>query len=254
MTASAPIRGAVSSLSAALVHGPVREARVAARTRLGVYLLLDRDGEARTTDVLPVVTSDALALPIALRLPVTSATVRWPVEQGETVSVGGGSVCASGLLVEAVRTVRPARVRRAWQPRTERRGSPGCAAHTPSSMTRLIGRLGSGPGLTPEADDELAGHLLVRWALGGCVPDLEPHLHRTTALSAALLRAAAQGYAVPEVVEYVDAVVGGDRDGALRLRPRVAAIGHTSGPALLRGIHAALYAPPSHPSVERTVA
>ncbi|MGA8047118.1 MAG: DUF2877 domain-containing protein [Dermatophilaceae bacterium] len=246
MTASAPIRGAVSSLSEALVHGPRREASVAARTRLGVYLLLDGG-----TEVLPVLTRDALLLPTALRVPLDSATLRWPLEPGQTVAVGAGAVVAPSLRVEAVRTVRPARVRRA-----QGRDPLGCAPHTSDSVADLLqlARLGRGPGLTPEADDELAGHLLVAWALGAPTPDLEPHLHRTTALSASLLRAAAQGYAVPEVVAYVDAVVGGDRDAARRLRPRVDAIGHTSGPALLRGIHAFLDLRPTQPSVERTVA
>lgn len=248
MTASAPIRGVVSSLSAALVHGPVRGARVAARTRVGVYLLLDGGAE-----VLPVVTRDALSLPTALRLPLASTALRWPLEPGETVAVGDGAVVARSLRVEAVRTVRPAQVRPAQAIRTEAGGPPGCAPHT-SSVAGLLGRVGRGPGLTPEADDELAGHLLVAWALGVATPDLTPHLHRTTALSASLLRAAAQGYAVPEVVAYVDAVVAGDRDGARRLRPRVDAIGHTSGPALVRGIHASLDLRPTQPSVERTVA
>ena len=264
MTDSAPIRGAVSRLSAGLVHAPVREAAVAARTRLGVYLLLDGGADGRPTEVLPVVTSDALMLPTALRLPVSSATFEWPVEQGETASVGGGTVAGAGLRVEVVRTVRPARVRRAPVLRTEGRRSLRRAPHTPSLLGGLLARLGGGPGLTPEADDELAGHLLVAWALGRSVPDLEAQLHRTTALSASLLRAAAQGYAVPEVVEYVDAVIRGDRDGALRLRPLVEAIGHTSGPALLRGIDDAMldldlrrfrhHDLPTHPSVERTVA
>ena len=250
MTDSAPIRGAVSSLSAALVHGPLREAVVAARTRLGFYLLLD--GGA---DVLPVVTSDALVLPTALRLPVTSARFESSVEQGRAVSVGAGCVRAPGLRVEAVRTVRPAQVRRAPEPRTEWPDLAGCAPHTRDrALAPLIARLGRGPGLTPEADDELAGHLLVGWALGVAAPDLEPHLHRTTALSASLLRAAAHGYAVPEVVAYVNAVVGADRDAARRLRAHVDSIGHTSGPALLRGIHASLALRPSQPSVERTVA
>jgi hypothetical protein len=255
MTDSAPLRGAVSSLSAALVHGPLRAARVAARTRLGVYLLLGAEEGAQGCDVLPLVTSDALMLPTAMRLAVTSATVGLPVELGESVTVGGGAVVAPGLRVVAVRTVRPARVRRAQVSRAQVGGTHRCAPHTSAPVADLVGRLGRGPGLTPEADDELAGHLLVAWALGLPVPDLEPQLHRTTALSASLLRAAAQGYAVPEVVAYVDAVVGCDRDGALRLLPRVEAIGHTSGPALLRGIHSTLdRCPTVQQSVERTVA
>jgi hypothetical protein len=146
-------------------------------------------------------------------------------------------------VVTLVRTVRPAQVRRV----------AGGRPHTPLRSERRRQLVGRGPGLTPEGDDELAGHLLVLAAVGGAVPDLEPELHRTTALSASLLRAAARGYAVPEVVAYVDAVLAGDAATEDLLRPQVGAIGHTSGPALLRGIDTALDRAP-HPSSERTVA
>ncbi len=90
--------------------------------------------------------------------------------------------------VDIVRTFRPSRVRRSTVP-----ASPAAESMIGELLRH---RLGLGPGLTPEADDELAGHLLVAAATGAPVPELEPQLHRTTALSASLLRAAAQGYAV----------------------------------------------------------
>ena len=224
-----PLRATVSVLSALLVRGAPRCGRVVASTRFGCYVLLD-GGE----EVLPVLTSDALALPTALTLAGPSRAAAPALPVGEVVVVGGSRVTAAGLEVAVVRTVRPARVRLVDAAR----------AHTPLRPADLRAALGRGPGLTPEGDDELAGHLLVTFALGGPAPDLEPHLHRTTALSASLLRAAARGYAVPQVVAYVDAVVGADLgvdDGtARRLLPAVAAIGHSSGEALLRGIHRAL--------------
>ena len=70
-------------------------------------------------------------------------------------------------------------------------------------------------------------------------------------IAASLLRAAALGYAVPQVVAYVDAVVGADIATARRLRPAVAAIGHSSGEALLRGIHRALATREGVPTDER---
>lgn len=237
---AAPLRATVSSLAVPTVSGPVRWATVVASTRRGAYLLLDGG-----TEVLPLLTSEALALPTAVRLAVPSALVSLGLEVGQEVEVGGSRIVAGALEVVVVRTVLPARVRPV----------PGGAPHTPVRSGEVLALLGRGPGLTPEGDDELAGRLLVTVAAGGAVPDLGPHLHRTTALSASLLRAAAWGYAVPEVVAYVDAVVGRDPVTARRLRPAVAAIGHTSGAALLRGVAAALPASEmSHPSLERTVA
>jgi hypothetical protein len=253
MSEQTALRAAVSSLSAALVDGPARTATVVAASPFGLYLLLEETGGA-SVDVLPVLTADALALPTAVRLPLRSEELTWPLRTGDTATVGAGAVVLPSLRVDVVRTTRPARVRRVG-PHAPPAGDPlELAPHTPPGAAALLALVGRGAGLTPEADDVLAGHLLVGWALGRPAPDLEPELHRTTALSASLLRAAAQGYAVPEAVAYVDAVVAGDRDAVLALRPRVMAIGHSSGPALLRGIQAALYVPPSHPSVERTVA
>ena len=65
---------------------------------------------------------------------------------------------------------------------------------------------------------------------------------------------AAQGYAVPAVVAYVDAVVGHDQRTADRVRPQIEAIGHTSGPALLRGIHAATARIDAEADAQRSVA
>lgn len=268
MTAAADVpvltcRAAVSTLMASLLQGPVRETTVVASTRVGCYLLLDNGAE-----VLPILTADALALPTAVRLTESSRTLPlWlpaAFRIGATVLVGdsvvradgsalgvagfalgvaGSAVRGAGLRIEVVRSVRPARVRTV----------AGGAPHTALRADRVAALLGRGPGLTPEGDDELAGHLLVVAAAGGTPPHLEAALHRTTALSASLLRAAAQGYAVPAVVAYVDAVVAGDPIAAHRLRPLVAAIGHSSGPALLRGIDTAWPRRPQSPR-ERTVA
>ena len=252
MSDVAPIRGAVSTLSAHLLRSPTREAVVAAATRRGLYLLVavaGVDGADGAEDVLPVVTSDALLLPTAVRLPVASGAVDWGVEPGERVRVGDAAVLTPTLRIAVVRTVRPARVRPARSP------DPRPLAPHTAVVADLLTRVGAGPGLTPEADDELCGHLLVGWACGTPGPALEPVLHRTTAVSASFLRAAAQGYAVPEVVAYVDAVLGADPGGARGLRRAVSAIGHTSGPALLRGVDAAAsLLQPHQPFVERTVA
>lgn len=228
----------MSSLSAPLVRGPVRPGRVVAAARLGCYVLVDGgagDPVAGGT-VLPVLAPGALALPTAARLPGGALPA---CEVGDRVEVGQGRIAASGWVIEVVRTFRPSRVRR--HARGTGPGPSSDDGHANGSVLRalLATRLGLGPGLTPEGDDELAGHLLVAAATGAPVPDLEPHLHRTTALSASLLSAAAQGYAAPTVVAYVDAALAEDHLATARLRPTIEAIGHTSGPALLRGIHAA---------------
>ena len=85
-----------------------------------------------------------------------------------------------------------------------------------------------------------------------CIRDssgLDSAVDRTTSLSAALLAAAHRGYAVPEVVRLVDAVldavldVHADGDDTLRAAlPDVLAIGHSSGRDLVAGVVGALRA------------
>jgi hypothetical protein len=65
-------------------------------------------------------------------------------------------------------------------------------------------------------------------------------LGATTAVSATLLEAAADGYAARPVVALVDAAVAGDADAVSRALPAVLAIGHTSGGDTVAGIRAAL--------------
>ena len=60
---------------------------------------------------------------------------------------------------------------------------------------------------------------------------------RTTWLSAELLRLAAAGLAAPAVVAVADALAGhGDDDAVPCALPALLAVGHTSGPALARGL------------------
>jgi hypothetical protein len=96
--------------------------------------------------------------------------------------------------------------------------------------------IGRGPGLTPEGDDFVAGMAGVLAAAGrheDVAALLGPDLRRrTTALSATLLELAARGLG-PEPLQ---AVLAGNA-GA---RPRLLALGHTSGRAYARGAAAAL--------------
>jgi hypothetical protein len=109
--------------------------------------------------------------------------------------------------------------------------------------------LGLGEGLTPQGDDVLAGVLVTLAAspatqpmahqLGGIV---DGRADRTTTLSAALLRDAADGFAVPALVDLVDELHEVDHAGRTTTHPaladvvvRLLAVGHTSGAALAHG-------------------
>jgi hypothetical protein len=65
-------------------------------------------------------------------------------------------------------------------------------------------------------------------------------LGSTTAVSGALLEAAADGFAAHPVVSLVDAAVVGHAEATVRALPEVVAIGHTSGRDLVTGVLAAL--------------
>jgi hypothetical protein len=113
-----------------------------------------------------------------------------------------------------------------------RRGDPGAARGAARLLT------GRGPGLTPAGDDLLAGAAAAVAALGAAlgfgprrgwgravvVPDLA---HRTTAVSATLLRLAAAGLA-PEPLHGVLDGSGDPRRGMRSLR-RLLRLGHTTG-------------------------
>ena len=100
-----------------------------------------------------------------------------------------------------------------------------CGSGRPGSRFRTHGEadasapgvgalLGRGPGLTPSGDDALAGALLVAHALGAAAPlaaAVRARLGATTAVSAALLDAAADGFAARDVVTLVDAAARGGR-------------------------------------------
>jgi hypothetical protein len=97
--------GAASPLTAEVVSGPARRALVLARFDSGLYLAVGAHHE-----VLPVVTSDALALPTSVRLPMRSHAVRWGVGPGDTVLVGASSLHLGPHQVRVVRRWRPSRV------------------------------------------------------------------------------------------------------------------------------------------------
>lgn len=98
---------------------------------------------------------------------------------------------------------------------------------------------GLGPGLTPSGDDLLGGALLARFAAGDGaleVSALEKLCARTHRVSAARLRAHAEGEGTRAEVALVDAALEG-REGALREALRaLEGLGHASGGEFARGV------------------
>lgn len=285
----AALPAAASALTARTLREEPREALVVGAHRLGLYLSLEGT-------VLPVVPSDAVALPTALRLGARSSALPggasgdlpWGVEPGDRVLVGGGRVVLPGVEVVAVRTWRPARVRRvapgaacsgdrrrveallveatlscdAWlapairavcsggRPGEHPGTRPGGAGPGEGLETPVAALVGRGRGLTPSGDDALAGALLVAHAVpavvavapGSLATAVRARLAATTAVSGALLGAAADGFAAHPVVTLVDAAVVGHVEATARALPDVVAIGHTSGRDLLAGVLAGLRA------------
>ena len=293
---------AVSPLVAAEVAGAPRRCRVLAAFPTCLYV--DLGAHER---VLAVLASDAVALPIGIRVALPSSEVRWGVEPGAHVVVGEGRVCLPRADVVAVRSLRPGLVRPAA------RGTGGAAALPEPGVlgdlahdltaAALAGRsadpgvrglVGVGRGLTPSGDDALCGVLLTlaavdapeaRLARAAVVAAVCSVLSRTTSLSAALLVAAGEVYAVPDVARLVTLVAGAGSLGrndrteptpgassAGSIRPvgpspeitnltdltecthlvgRVLAIGHSSGRDLLSGVSGALRAVDALPSPSR---
>jgi hypothetical protein len=182
-------------------------------------IYLDLDGRC-----LGVVSASAVQVPCALR---TRLAVLPPVVAAH---VEGGVLHLDDL---------PVRIGRI------------CDAKVPSLDLVALGPLGAevadlvgaGDGLTPYGDDVLCGWLAVHRAAGRSTDhvdaEVRDRLHRTTALSAALLDCAMHGEVIPEFAAYV-AALGTASEGTAADTLR--AIGHTSGAGLLEGARWALAA------------
>lgn len=233
---SREIRCAASSLLTALMDGPERRLEEVARTRVSVHY---ETGDAQ----VPVVT---VSTPFAVRLPAAVITAVLPPPGPVTIGRGRLEQRAASW-----------RVSRWWRP--DRPAGLDAPSADLSALLPHDGRIcglpaldpaydglrpsalvGHGPGLTPAGDDVLAGALVAAHATA------DPRLPawrtstgqalattRTTAVSRALLHHACDGYAAPELAEFVVAACqGGD---LARARGRLLAVGHLSGAALMRG-------------------
>ena len=238
---------AASDALRAQLAAPVRPAVVRAVFPTAIYL---DTGD----DVVAVVTTDGLRLPCALVVAAGSGARPFAhLRTGALAGVGAGVVRLGGQQLV---------VRRWWRPRRAQpvHPGPGLAARTDELQLLLPALpdelptdpaswrprrlLGLGGGLTPAGDDVLAGMLLTLQAapvaateFDGLACETADLLSGTTSLSACLLRHAAAGRGIRQVVDVVDALTGsGDLEGAT---VRLLAVGHTSGTALAHGIVAA---------------
>ena len=255
---------AISARSAGLLAEPAREAVVLGALRHALHLRVG-------ASVLPVVAAGGLRLPTALWL-AGPAPLGWGVQPGDRVRVGDGQVVLPGLTLRAVRVWTPERVRPlAAVPRLP--AIPVDALREAGrGLTMLVltgadlgvavdSMVGAGPGLTPSGDDVLCGVLLAL-RLAGRIEAVDrlwgavaPRVGATTSLSAALLREAADGYAVPPVVRLTAALAEEAESRVVEaLVAQVRAVGHTSGADLLAGLAGALDAlgrSPATPELSR---
>jgi hypothetical protein len=213
-----------------LLTGPACSGTVLAHFPTALYVAVPRG-----FGVIAVLSSTAVRLPCGLQL--TAPQLDLPADPGDVV-VGNGAIRVGPVEIGAGRTVSMGVARRPDP-------SPALVRQAQRSVDpvevdeRLLGR---GPGLTPSGDDVLAGYLVGAAAYGLPADELRALVHsqahrRTTTLSAALLRHAALGEAIPQVAGLLDALGGGR--GLDRALAELLAVGHTSGAALAGGVLAA---------------
>jgi hypothetical protein len=272
--------GAASDALLPLVTGPVRTATVVGAGPLAVYLAVEPAEAGSSRQLVALVTRQAVRVPCAVVVADTAALPA-TLAPGARAWVGDGRVGWDGGLLAVVRwwpaatvTVgaestaerldglprRLAALRLALGPHELPVGVPpalqaaadaidGRDAVAATAALRPV--LGLGAGLTPSADDAVAGLLLAArsWCGGdvaAAVTEVGARLtlgldDRTTAVSAGLLRHAAEGRGAPEVVRAVEHLTGctvaTDEDQVLR---ELLSLGHSSGRDTASGVLAYL--------------
>jgi hypothetical protein len=238
-----------------LLSGPARPAEVLGRFATAVYM------RVRGGDVIALLSSDAVRLPIGLILPMSSRELPLARLTGQVV-VGSGAVRIGRWSCRVSRLISPTapsgltpdsqayehlRLRLEGRPgvnRDPRQAEPlAHGVHYPRPSPDLVRRLvGVGPGLTPAGDDLLAGILIGLWGFDMTAEPFRSAVLAaaptgTTALSAELLRCAARGESIPQMNQLLRAMSASTwqerLDDALDDLIRV---GHTSGLALATGV------------------
>jgi uncharacterized protein DUF2877 len=226
---------AASTLVRQVLLGPATRAEVIGAFPTAGYLLLPGG------DVVALLAREAVRLPVGVVLPDAARPALGRLARGEVVVVGGGLIALPGA--------PPVRVARWWDPAVPRLRFAARPAVRFELPPGIAGRgldvealLGLGPGLTPAGDDVLAGALAAARSAGSArfaplaaavLGALERRPAATSALSAALLRAAAAGAGVPPLVRFLRALAAGRDVGAAAGSLR--AVGHSSGAALGAG-------------------
>jgi hypothetical protein len=218
---------AASAAVAGVLTGPRRRVDVAAATRHAIYLA--------TGD--PDCPALCLVDPFATRVPC-AIVVRELPEPSDGM-VGDGMVDIGPFTGRVTRWWRPPRPRGLGAARS--RSVVASLSEVVPPEAPDVAALGYGPGLTPYADDVLAGALVTLAALDA------PRFHalaretrilaptRTTFVSAALLHHATRGECIPELADLLT--------GPGPVAPavdRLLAVGGTSGKGLAQGVLAAL--------------
>lgn len=264
------LTGAASDALLTLVTPPSRAAVVVASGTVATYLRVEDAGDE--IDLVAVVGRQALRVPCAIVL--AGGTPRLPgLEPGAPARVGDGGISWDGGRLAVVRWWPAATVAGARRGGATSAASSADAARHLWTLQRLVGEhrlpatvpealaagtsallsddpaaaaaalrpvLGLGPGLTPAADDAVAGLLLTFTSWGGtdalrtaaAVGGLLTHelTTRTSAVSAGLLAHAARGRGTPEVVRAAELLTGGASDpNPDEALARLVALGHSSG-------------------------
>jgi hypothetical protein len=245
-----------------VLAGPPRPARVLAATRAAAYVELAAD-HGSAGRLVAILTPAATRVPAGVLPAVDSLPLVASLRPGDEVRLGAGALVAGGLRLVPVRW---------WDSRVPRLPCPAQAVpppdpHLPEHLPELpdavgqaawalaqalagpasergvrsaVSRLvGLGPGLTPAGDDVLAGALVALSAAGdlprrtALAAAVRPLLGRTSTLSAAYLRHAAEGRAMPELARFLAAVAGGCAVGAVV--EDLLRVGASSGVALASG-------------------
>jgi hypothetical protein len=245
---AAPVPCAASSLLAGLLDGPTRPLVEAARTRSSVHY------ETGDADV-PVL---SVSVPEAVRLPGSLISAVLPTGQ---VMIGEHAVTAAGRRWRVGRWWVPPRPRGLVTPDALPNGwadAPAAGRHPDArrlDVLRPAELVGRGPGLTPSGDDVLAAALVTAHAtadprLAGWRVETRAALacRTTTVVSRGLLRHALEGWATPELADFLVAACSGDAGPATA---RLLTVGHSSGAALAAG---ATYVLATHPARRRAAA
>jgi hypothetical protein len=243
----------------AALAGPTRHCRVLGASNHAVWVRVGYD-------VVVLSSRDATRLPNGIAVSAMSGELALAsLEDSWSARIGGGRIAIDGIVAEVARWWDPRPALTRIVPSRLARDTKGLPAAVPGvdgwQLNRALATwsaphlleaagslLGRGPGLTPEADDYLAGfvaavrclaptlgHTRAASMLDAAAGPLAALAYaRTTTFSASLIRHALRG----DVAEPAGALLRafGGRGDVPMAHQRLLGVGHTSGPALAAGL------------------